>query len=253
MAPSGIGDSVEGVHAVTAALEAGRVEALVIESGSREALRPLIHEAFAGGVPVEFVDDVRAMSSTSAPQGVLARCRPIQPKSLDEALAATTPAALLVLDHLEDPRNVGAIARSAVAAGIGGLLVPRRRAAPLGAAAFKAAAGAFEHIAVVEIGSVASTVADLRTRGTWVVGLDAGGDRPLFGLDLLVEPVAIVLGAEGTGLSRLVGERVDVLVSIPIYGAIESLNASVAAALAVYEVARMRRARASGPQPPSPG
>jgi 23S rRNA (guanosine2251-2'-O)-methyltransferase len=240
MARPGIGDRVEGVHAVTAALLAGRVESLVVESGSAGGLDAVLRAARERGIAVEMVDDVRSLASTSAPQGVVARCRPIRPSSLDEAIAATTPAALLVLDHLEEARNVGAVARSAVAAGFGGLVVPRRRAAPLGATAFKAAAGALEHIRLVEIGSVAATVSDLEGRGIWVVGLDVDGDRPIFGLDLLTQPVALVVGAEGEGLSRLVRERVDLVASIPIRGPVESLNASVAAALAMYEVARMR-------------
>jgi 23S rRNA (guanosine2251-2'-O)-methyltransferase len=156
-------------------------------------------------------------------------------------VAATEPPALVVLDHLEDPRNVGAVARSAVAAGVGALVVSEHRAAPLEATAFKAAAGALEHLRVTMVSSVANALANLKKMDVWTVGLDASGSRSLFGLDLLAGPVALVLGAEGAGLSRLVADRVDVLATIPRYGQVESLNASVAAALAVYEVARVRR------------
>jgi 23S rRNA (guanosine2251-2'-O)-methyltransferase len=158
-------------------------------------------------------------------------------------VAATDPPAVVVLDHLEDPRNVGAIARSMVASGTLGLVVSRRRGAPLGATAFKSAAGAFEHLTIAEVSSVAAAVDDLRRLGVWIVGLDAGGDRSLFGLDLFTEPVAIVIGAEGRGLGRLVAERVDVTASIPLAGPVESLNASVAAALAVFEIGRVRGTR----------
>ncbi|HSM01736.1 MAG TPA: 23S rRNA (guanosine(2251)-2'-O)-methyltransferase RlmB [Acidimicrobiia bacterium] len=240
MAPPGIGDRVEGVHAVAAALEAGRVRRLAVERGRVDALAAIIDGAERRGIAIDLVEDVRGNATTDAPQGVVAECRPIEPVSLDEAVAAGEPASLVVLDHVEDPRNVGAIARSAVAAGITALVVAGRRAAPLGATAFKAAAGALERLAITEVSSIANAVADLRRLDVWVVALDAGGDRSLFGLDLLAEPVALLLGAEGQGVSRLARERADVVASIPLVGPIESLNASVAAALAMYEVARVR-------------
>jgi len=250
MAPPGIGDSVEGVHAVAAALAAGRVLRLTVERGRLDALSSLVDRARTAGVVVDQVDDVRAMATTDAPQGVVARCRPIPLMSVDEAVAARTPAAVVVLDHLEDPRNVGAIARTAVAAGVGGLVVARHRSAPIGATAFKAAAGAFEHLVVADVSSVANALTDLRRLGVWTIGLDAGGERSLFGLDLLAEPCALVLGAEGGGLGRLVRERVDVVASIPLHGPMESLNASVAASLAVYEIARVRGSSAFGSRRP---
>jgi 23S rRNA (guanosine2251-2'-O)-methyltransferase len=240
MARPGIGNSVEGVHAVTAALAAGRVERLTVERSRLESLEAMLAAARRLGVDTEIVADVRRDAATDAPQGVVARCRPIPFASLEAVVAATAPTAVLVLDHLEDPRNVGALARSAVAAGIGGLVIPEHRAAPLEATAFKAAAGAFEHLAVAEVSSIANAVDALKRLQVWTVGLDAGGRQSLFGLALLAEPVAIVVGAEGSGLSRLVRERVDVVASIPIRGPVESLNASVAAALAVFEVARVR-------------
>lgn len=240
MAPSGIGDSVEGVHAVDAAVAAGRVRRLWIEHRRVDALSSLLDRAEGAGVEVSVVDDVRDRAATGAPQGVVASCRPIVAVDLDAAVAATSPAAVVVLDHLEDPRNVGALARSAVAAGIGALVVSRHRSAPLGATAFKAAAGALEHLAVCEVSSIPDAVADLKRREVWTVGLDAGGDQSMFGLGLLTEPVAIVIGGEGAGLSRLVRDRVDIVASIPLHGPVESLNAAVAASLALYEIARAR-------------
>ncbi len=240
MAPLGIGDRVEGIHAVAAAVEAGRVEQLWVEGSRTEQLAEVIDAARAAGMSIAIVNSITDLSRTDAPQGVVARCRPIGLAPLDEVAAATDPAAVVVLDHLEDPRNVGAIARSMVAAGVLGLVVARRRGAPLGATAFKAAAGAFEHLTISEVSSVAAAVDDLRRLGVWIVGLDAGGEQSLFGLALLTEPVAIVLGAEGKGLSRLVRERSDVVASIPLAGPMESLNASVAAALGVFEIGRVR-------------
>ncbi len=145
----------------------------------------------------------------------------------------------MVLDRLEDPQNVGAVARSALAAGMSGMVVPSRRAAPLGATAFKAAAGALEELPV-SISSTAQAVATLRRLGLWTVGLSAAAETSLFGLALLAEPVAVVVGAEGGGLSPLVEQRVDLCVRIPMPGPTESLNASVAAALAAFEIARIR-------------
>jgi len=249
MAPSGAGAEVEGLHAVAAAVAAGRVEVLFVEASRAEALRSLTTQAAAAGAQVRVVADLGTLAATTAPQGVVAHCRPLPTLGLADLAATHHPAALVVLDHLEDPRNVGAIARSALAAGMSGLVLARRRAAPLGATAFKSAAGALERLPVALVSSVAQAVGDLGRLGVWTVGLDADADRPLFGLGLLAEPVAVVIGAEGRGLAPLVAERVDVRVSIPLRNEVESLNAAVAASLACYEVARVRGA-AVGQDPP---
>jgi len=237
MAPAGYGDSVEGVHAVAAALAAGRVERLYVERGRRARLADLL--AGVDDSEVRWVDDVRSMSDTDAPQGIVAKCRPIQSVTL-ESLAGDR-AAILVLDHVEDPHNVGAAARSALAAGIGGMVVSARRAAPLTSTAFKAAAGALERLPVAVVGSIPEALSRLKGEGTWVVGLDASGDQSLFDLDLLTEPVAVVVGSEGAGLAELTRKRCDVLASIPMVSDTESLNASVSAALASFEIMRVRR------------
>lgn len=242
MASAGIGASVEGLHAVTAALDAGRVRRLTVEEHrlERPAYASLLADASTTGVEVAVIDDVRPLAETDAPQGVVAVCRPIQPAGLEEVAAATDPAAVLVFDHVEDPRNLGAAVRSSVAAGIAAIVVPRRRSAPLGATAFKAAAGTMERVEISEVGSIPEALNRLQQLGLWRIGLDAGGDRSIFGLDLLSDPVALVVGSEGSGLSRLAAGRCDVLARVPHAGAVESLNASVATALAVFEVARMR-------------
>lgn len=239
MASVGIGADLEGVHAVQAALDAGRVELLTIESSRLETLKSMVAGARDAGVTVEVVDRVEAV--TAAPQGVTARARPIRTVGIDE-LVEPAPAAIVLLDHLHDPHNVGAIARSAVAAGMTGLIIPDRRTAPLGPTSFKAAAGAFEHLRVCVHSSSADAVARLARAGLWAVGLTAQGETPLFGLDLLTEPIVIIIGAEGRGVGRLVGERCDVLARIPMAAGFESLNASAAATLAMFEVARVRRA-----------
>ncbi len=238
MAPAGYGSRVEGLHAVAAAAAAGRVVKLWVEERRRGRAEISAIVEIVGAADVKTVPDVRRMAETEAPQGVIADCTPIMPVPID-VLAGPT-AAIVVLDHIEDPQNAGAIARSAVAAGMTGMVLSSRRQAPLSAAAFKAAAGALERLPVAVVGSIPEALSHLKTMGVWTVGLDAGSEESLFGLDLLTEPVAIVVGAEGAGLSVLTAKRCEILVSIPMTSGTESLNASVSAALACFEVMRAR-------------
>jgi 23S rRNA (guanosine2251-2'-O)-methyltransferase len=249
MASAGIGDSLEGFHAVRAALDAGRVTHIRVEAHriKRPDYARLVTDAAAAGIPIKQVDDVRPMAVTAAPQGVIARARPIPFVSIEKVVAATRPPAVLVLDHMEDPRNIGAIARSMVAAGWRSLVLPERRSAPLGPTAFKTAAGAFEYLSVCEVKSTADGLRRLRDFGIWLVGLDGDGEQSLFRHELLREPVALVIGAEGKGMTHLAKDLVDIIVRIPINPEVDSLNASVAASLALYEVSRMRGIRLGGP------
>jgi 23S rRNA (guanosine2251-2'-O)-methyltransferase len=242
MARVGIGTDLEGFHSVRAALTAGRVRTIAVERNRvRHAeVVELVEDARARGVRVELVDDVRDRAVTGAPQGIVATADSLPTMSLKEAVASSDNPALLVVDHVEDPRNIGAAARSAVASGMTGIVVSRNRSAPLGATAFKAAVGAFEVLPVVMVSSVADALKRLNQLGLWCVGLDGSGDRSILGLELLAQPVAVCVGAEGSGLSRLAAERCDVIASIPMIGPAESLNSSVASALACYEVARVR-------------
>jgi len=222
-----------------AAARAGRVERLYVEKGRESRLRDLL--ALVDESAVRSIDDVRSVADTDSPQGVVAECTPLRPVAL-ESMAGEN-AAVLILDHVEDPHNVGAAARSALAAGATGLVVSARRAAPLSAAAFKAAAGALEQLPVAIVGSIPEAVRRLKDLGLWIVGLDSNGGQTLFGLDLLTEPVAMVIGAEGSGLAELTSKCCDLVVSIPIANGVESLNASVSAALALFEIMRVRRPR----------
>ncbi len=239
---AGYGADVEGFHAVAAAVGAGRVRRLTVETSRLRHgdYRRLVEAADALGASIVRVDDARPLAATGAPQGVVASCRPIGYLDLADAVSLADPTALLVLDHLQDPRNLGALARTAHAAGVPAIVTSLRRSAPVGATAFKAAAGALEHVAVASVSSVGDAVARLREAGVWTVGLDGTAEDSLFGLGLLAEPVAIVLGAEGEGLSRLVGERLDAVVRIPMRPGVESLNAAVAGAVAMFEMARSR-------------
>lgn len=242
MARAGIGTDLEGFHAVRAALTAGRVKTLAVERNRmRHAdVSQLVDDARSLGVRIELVDDVRNRAVTGAPQGIVATADPLATMSIKEVVASAENPALLVVDHVEDPRNIGAAARSAVASGMTGIVVSRNRSAPLGATAFKAAVGAFEVLPVVMVSSVPDALKRLSQLNVWCVGLDGSGDRSILGLELLAQPVAVCVGAEGSGLSRLAAERCDVVASIPMVGPAESLNASVASAIACYEVARVR-------------
>jgi 23S rRNA (guanosine2251-2'-O)-methyltransferase len=245
MALAGFGSRVEGAHAVQAAAVSGRVRKLWVEEGRlhRAEIQSIVE--LVGQQHISVVDDVRPMAETEAPQGLVAECAPISPVPIDEM---TGPgAAIVVLDHIEDPQNVGAVARSAGAAGMTGLVMSSKRQAPLSATAFKAAAGALERIPVAIVGSIPEALTRLKDAGTWAVGLDASAPTPLFDLQILTEPVAVVVGAEGSGLSVLASKRCDVLASIPMRGGTESLNVSVSAALACFEIMRVRRAASVSP------
>lgn len=162
---------------------------------------------------------------------------------LEQALAAQTPALVVALDGVTDPRNLGAIARSAGAFGAHGLLVPERRSAGVTAAAWKSSAGALARVPVARATNLSRTLLAYQQAGMFVVGLDAEGATDVDDLDLAPEPLVLVIGAEGRGLSRLVAERCDVVASIAPAAGTESLNASVAAGIALHEIARRRAVR----------
>jgi 23S rRNA (guanosine2251-2'-O)-methyltransferase len=245
---------IEGRRPVVEALRAGRpMDRILVAAGAgRAALGDLLDLARHRGVEVQTVPRslIDAEARSGAHQGVLAVVAPIQPIGLTELLAlplaGREPPFFLALDGVEDPHNLGALARSAEAAGCHGLVVPRHRSAPLSAVAVKSSAGALEHLPVAEVPNLARAIEQLRASGIWCVGLDGTAAASLFNLELADEPVCVVVGSEGAGLHRLVRDSCDALVHIPMSGHIESLNASVAGALALFEV---RRRRHSSPSP----
>jgi len=239
MAPAGFGVRVEGLNAVRAAARAGRVVDLWVEAPRLRTVGDLAKVVTQHGGRLHRVDSLLDRAETEHHQGVAADCRPLPVASLEELTDIGRPA-LMVLDHIVDPHNLGAIARSSKAAGMTGLVAATRRAAPFSATAFKAAAGALETLPVAMVSSIADALSRLNQLGVWTVGLDAGGSQELFDLELLSEPVAIVVGAEGTGLSELVRTRLEVIARIDLAPEVESLNASVAAALAAFEIRRRR-------------
>ncbi len=211
-------------------------------------LDAIIDLADEAKVPIREVSRGRfdSLSRSEGAQGVLAYAAPLRPVDLDELLEPLDgrPPFLLALDGLTDPGNVGAILRSAEAAGVTGVIFPRHRAAHVTPTVAKAAAGAVEHLRMAVVAGVAGALPVLSGAGIWTVGLDAGGSTTLYDLAVADEPVVVVVGAEGRGLSRLVRRRCDAVVSIPLVGTVESLNASVAAGVALFEIVRRRRSTA---------
>lgn len=239
---------MEGRRAVLELLRAGRRtvrEVWVAESvGSSPQVDEIVGLAGRSGVPVRRVPRARldAAAGTDAPQGLLARAAPVAPADLDSLIGAERTAVpfLVVLDGVTDPHNLGALLRTALCAGATGAVVGRHRAAHLGPAAVKAAAGAVEYLPVAVVAGIPAALADLRRAGVWTVGLDAGGSTSLWDLGVASEPLALVLGAEGAGLSRLARQRCEVLARIPLAGPLPSLNVAAAAAVACFAIARQR-------------
>jgi 23S rRNA (guanosine2251-2'-O)-methyltransferase len=233
---------IYGINPVLEALRAGRVTALrVSDRGGR--LREVTALARDRGVRITRVpgDVLDRQSRGGVHQGVVAEIEE-QPSWDVEALvrAARGVPLLVVLDGIEDPHNLGAILRTADAAGADGVVIQSRRAAALGGAAAKASAGAVAHVRIAEVVNVARAIEELKGAGVWVVGLAGGADMSYDRVDFTV-PSAIVVGAEGAGLRRLVRERCDFLASIPMRGQVGSLNVSVAAGVALFEAVRQRR------------
>jgi 23S rRNA (guanosine2251-2'-O)-methyltransferase len=243
-------DRLTGPNAVREALAAGRpLQAVLVARGRHGGrLEEIVRLAKRNNVPVRFEDRARLdqMAGTREHQGVLAMVASKAAVSLEDLLAqakspgASGPAGLLVLlDGVEDPQNLGAVIRSALAAGAAGIVIPERRAAGLGDAAARASAGAVAHLPVARVTNLPRAMEELKGAGYWLVGLDERAERRYTDVDLRGS-IALVLGGEGKGLHQLVRERCDFLVSIPSGGPVPSLNVSVAAGIALFEVVRQR-------------
>jgi len=236
------GDQVEGRRAVHELLRAGRRSVRTVYVSSSAVDEPLVREIvdLAGSnARVVAPDKLEHYARTDAHQGVVAIAAPLRAADFDE-LIARDDAFLVALDGVTDPRNLGAIIRSAETAGASGIVVGRHRAAHVTPAVTKAAAGAVEHVPIALVGGIPNALERARRAGCWTVGLDDGGDTSLFDFDLADQRIVLVLGAEGRGLARLTRERCDMLVRIPVHGHVPSLNVAAAATLACHEVARRR-------------
>ena len=238
---------IEGRNAVIEALRAGTpVDKIFIARGETDAA--LGHIAAAArdrGVVVVECDRRKLdfMSRTHSHQGVIAQAAVREYASVDDILAAARekgePPLVVVCDELSDPHNLGAVIRTAECAGAHGVIIPKRRSAGLTAVVAKTSAGAVSHLPVARVPNLTACLKELKEEGLWVFGADAAGDRTLYEADLK-GPAAIVIGSEGDGMSRLVAQTCDVLVRIPMKGKLNSLNASAAAAILLYEAVRQR-------------
>lgn len=234
---------VPGRQPVREALRAGReLRFVVLDRRLGEGLADIGDAARAQGIDVRTAtrDELDAMAGDVRHQGVVAVAAPFRYVPL-ERLA--TSDLVVVLDGITDPRNLGAIARVAEQAGAGGMVIRDKRAAGPSPAAEKAAAGALSWLPIARVTNITRALAELGAAGLWGVGLDGGGTSTIWDQPLLDERVALVIGEEGAGLSRLVAERVDAVAAIPMNGRLDSLNASTAAAITLYEWARRRHGR----------
>ncbi|HIW74295.1 MAG TPA: 23S rRNA (guanosine(2251)-2'-O)-methyltransferase RlmB [Firmicutes bacterium] len=243
-------DAIVGRNAVSEALRAGRaIDSVLVAKGERGgSAAALIARCRDRGIPVKEVDARRLESLGGRNhQGIVALAACKEYASLDDLFAAAQargePPFFVVCDELEDPHNLGAILRTAEAAGAHGVIVPKRRSAGLTPAVYKASAGAVEYVPVARAANLVDTLRELKKRGVWIYGLDMQGE-PWCGTDLR-GPLALVVGSEGRGIGRLVKEQCDFMLSLPMAGQISSLNASVACGILLYEVSRQRRGMAA--------
>ena len=240
-------DVIYGINAVTEALKArGRAFEYVGVSGARDDARveKLIAECRALGVPVRFLPrhQLDRMANGGAHQGVVAvaAARPYDDPEAILAHRRGRHAFVLALDGIEDPHNLGAILRTADAAGADGVLIPERRAVGVTATVAKVSAGASEHLPIARVTNLGRALDELKARNVWIVGLDERAPQSYDALDYNMD-CALVLGAEGKGMHEQIRRRCDFLVSIPMLGKVPSLNVSVAAAVVMFELVRQRR------------
>lgn len=245
--PAPAEDMIEGRNAVTEAIRSGRTinKVFLADGDTDRALGRLAAMAKEAGAVVVRIDrrKLNEMSQTGAHQGIMASVAVHDYATIDDILAAAEAkgeAPLIVLcDELSDPHNLGAILRTAECAGAHGVIIPKRRSVGLTAVVGKASAGAVEYMPVARVANLTAAIRELKQRGVWIFGTAADGAVPLYSADLK-GPVAIVIGNEGVGMSRIVADSCDFKVSIPMKGRISSLNASAAAAILLYEAVRQR-------------
>lgn len=240
-------DMVAGRNAVMEALKGSRsVNKLMIANGSTEgSIKEIIAVAKEKGVNIQYCDRSKLDSIARGirHQGVLAQVAPVQYAELEDILQVAKdrnePPFIVLLDELEDPHNLGAILRTADAVGVHGVLIPKHRSCPLSATVAKTSAGAVEHVPVARVGNLVQTIKKLKQEGLWVAAADMDG-KDYYDTDL-TGPLLLIIGSEGQGVGRLVKEQCDFVVRIPMVGKINSLNASVAGSILMYEAMKQRR------------
>lgn len=239
---------LSGKNPVVEALRAGREmnKVWIAEGVKKAGITEILELAKLAGVIVQFVpkNKVEQLTDGANHQGIAASVAAYRYAEIDElfelAASRNEDPFFLILDELEDPHNLGSILRTADATGVHGVIIPRRRAVGLTGVVAKTSTGAIEHIPVARVGNLAQTVDDLKKRGLWIAGTDAKGSSDYRRMDAKL-PLAIIIGSEGKGMSRLLKEKCDFLYHMPMVGQVTSLNASVAAAILMYEVLRNRQ------------
>ena len=235
---------IYGINAVSEALRAGRVVSLRLGRRDDRRLHQIIVMAEQASVPIRRVSDVELdrEAGGSSHQGVIAEIRSREMCELDDLIRAAharPPALIVVLDGVEDPHNFGAILRSVDAAGAHGVVRQTRHSAPLSAATAKASAGALAHVSIADVVNIARAVEELKEAGIWTVALAGEASQSYDKMDFTL-PTALVLGAEGVGVRRLVRDRCDFVAAIPLKGHVDSLNVSVATGIVLFEALRQR-------------
>jgi 23S rRNA (guanosine2251-2'-O)-methyltransferase len=242
-------DKLTGIHAVKEALEAQRpIDRIVIAKGRQDTrIEEIIRLARKKGIPVRFEDrsQLDRLANSKDHQGVVALAAARAAAALDDILASANQARaglIILLDGVEDPHNLGAVVRTALAAGAHGVVIPEHRAAGLTDTVARSSAGALAHLPVAKVTNLARAMEELKQAGYWLVGLDERADKTYTEVDY-TSRVGIVLGSEGQGLHELTRKRCDFVVSLPTTGPVKSLNVSVAAGVVLFEAIRQRNRR----------
>lgn len=238
---------IEGRNPVLEALMSNEnIEKIYIQKGNIQgSAQKIINIAKKRKIQITEIDKnkLNSMSTTDSHQGVIAMISPIEYVSVDDILKRAEEKGekpfIIILDEIEDPHNLGSIIRTANAFGAHGVIIPKHRSASVTATAVKTSAGACFHTPVAKVTNLVNTMKELKKQGVWITGADMGGEKDIYSADLS-GPIAIVIGNEGSGITRLVREECDFIVNIPMVGEIESLNASVSASIFMYKISEIR-------------
>jgi 23S rRNA (guanosine2251-2'-O)-methyltransferase len=238
---------IAGKHPILEAMRAGRTinKIWISDKAEKHYSLPIIAEAKALGILVQTADrrKIDQMVEGVQTQGVVAQVAAYDYVEIEDILNIAKKKAedplILILDEIEDPHNLGSILRTADCTGVHGIIIPKRRSVGLTAAVAKTSAGAIEYVAVAKVTNIAQTIELLKERGVWIAGADGSAQQSAYQANFNM-PMALVIGNEGNGIGRLIKEKCDFLVKLPMFGQINSLNASVAASVLMYEVVRQR-------------
>ena len=239
---------VEGRNAVLELLESGKdINKIFVQAGEKHgSITKVLAKAKESRIVIVEMQKRKMdeMSETHNHQGVIAIVPPFEYAEVEDILGEAKKKKeepfILILDGIEDPHNLGSIIRTAETAGVHGIIIPKRRAAAVNATAYKTSAGAVEHVKIARVNNINETIKNLKDEGLWICGTDMETDTLYYEQDYTM-PIAIVIGSEGSGMSRLTRENCDFIVKIPMQGKINSLNASVSAGIVIYEAVRNRK------------